>query len=173
MDFESMPHNNHSAYSSRREMVLDHMFMGELLRYLWRTRDCNIEVLRSQVDNAGYDVVLECGGIVRHVQFKSSHRESKTREVGINIALAAKPSGCVIWIMFDQKTVELGPYLWFGGESGKPLPPLGGRVGKHSKGNSEGYKAERPNMRQVRKSQFKVLQTIEDVAVTLFGKQTA
>ena len=48
MDTESLPHNNHSAHSSRREMVLDHMFMGELLRYLWRTRECNIEVLRSQ-----------------------------------------------------------------------------------------------------------------------------
>lgn len=172
MDTGSMPQNNHSAHSSRREMVLDHMFMGELLRYLWRTRDCNIEVLRSQVDNAGYDVVLDCNGIVRHVQFKSSHRESKTREVGINIALAAKPSGCVIWIMFDQQTVELGPYLWFGGEPGQPLPPLGDRIGKHSKGNSEGRKAERPNLREVRKSKFKVLQTMEDIAIALFGKQT-
>jgi hypothetical protein len=38
--------------------------MGELLRYLWRTRDCVMEVLPSQVDNAGYDVVLDCNGIV-------------------------------------------------------------------------------------------------------------
>ena len=170
---ELAPLNSHSADSGRREMLLEHLFIGDLLRYLWRTRDCNVEVLRSQVDNAGYDVVLECGGIIRHVQFKSSHREAKTREVGINIALAAKPSGCVIWIMFDQMTVELGPYLWFGCEPGKPLPPLGDRIGKHSKGNSEGYKAERPNMRQIRWSQFEVLQTMEDVAGALFGKQTA
>jgi hypothetical protein len=172
MDTGSVPQNNHSTQSSRREMVLDHAFMGELLRYLWRTLDCNIEVLRSQVDNAGYDVVLDCNGICRHVQFKSSHRESKTREVGINMALAAKPSGCVIWIMFDQHTMDLGPYLWFGGKPGRPLPSLGGRVIKHTKGNRDGYKAERPNMREVRKSQFKVLQTMEDVAVALFGKQT-
>lgn len=69
--------------------------------------------------------------------------------------------------------MDLGPYLWFGGEPGQPLPQLGDRVSKHTKANRDGYKAERPNMREVRKSQFKVLQTMEDVAVALFGKQPA
>lgn len=170
MATELATHNSHTAHSSRREMVLEHMFVGELLRHLWCTRDGNVEVLRSQVDNAGYDVVLECNGVFRHVQLKSSHRKSKTQEVGINMTLATKPSGCVIWIMFDQETMELGPYLWFGGEPGKPLPALGERVGKHSKGNRDGHKAERPNMREVRKSQFKALQTMEVVAKTLFGE---
>lgn len=108
---------NHTAQSSRREKVLDHLFIGDLLHYLWRTRDCNVEVLRSEVDNGGYDVVLECGRIIRHVQFKSSHKESTTRQIDVNLALSLKPSGCVIWIIFDQMTVELGPYLWFGGEA--------------------------------------------------------
>lgn len=117
--------------------------------------------------------MLDCNGIVRHVQFKSSHRESKTREVDINVALASKPSGCVIWIMFDQSTMDLGPYLWFGGEPGQPLPQLGDRVGKHTKANRDGHKAERPNMREIRRSQFKVLQTMEDVAVALFGKESS
>ena len=163
--------NNHTVQSSRREKVLDHLFIGDLLRYLWRTRDCNVEVLRSEVDNGGYDVVLECGGIIRHVQFKSSHRESTTRQIDVNVALSLKPSGCVIWIIFDQMTVELGPYLWFGGEPGKPLPALGERVGKHSKGDGNGHKAQRPHMREVRRSQFKILKTMEDVAAALFGKQ--
>ncbi len=60
--------------------------------------------------------------------FVCSAKTTRTREVGINIALAATPSGCVIWIMFDQNTVELGPFLWFGGEPGKPLPPLATRL---------------------------------------------
>jgi hypothetical protein len=58
--------------------------------------------------------------------------------------LSARPSGCVIWIIFDQMTVELGPHLWFGGEPGKPLPALGERVGKHSKGDGNGHKAQGP-----------------------------
>ncbi len=173
MQLGSSPKNSHSLHSSRREKVLDHLFIGDLLRYLWRTRDCNVEVLRSEVDNGGYDVVLECSGIIRHVQFKSSHRELTTRQIDINVALSLKPSGCVIWIIFDQLTVELGPYLWFGGEPGMPLPPIGERVGRHSKGNGNGYKAQRPHMREIRRSQFKVLKTMEDVAMALFGKQIA
>jgi hypothetical protein len=43
----------------------------------------------------------------------------------------------------------LGPFLWFGGELGKPLPPLGDKVSRHSKGNKDGYKAEWLNIREV------------------------
>jgi hypothetical protein len=64
----------------------------------------------------------------------------------------------------------LGPFLWFGGEPGKPLPPLGDKIGRPSKGNKDGYKAERLNMREVRKSQFTVLHTMEEVAIALFGR---
>lgn len=170
MDTDLVTHNSHSAHSSSREMVLDFAFVSALLRHLWCSRGANVEVLRSQVDNAGYDVVFECDGVLRHVQLKSSHRESKTREVGINIALAAKSSGCVIWTLFDQTTLELGPYLWLGGEPGKPLPPLGDRIARHSKGNREGFKAERPNLRLIRRNEFDVLNSIEDVAVALFGR---
>jgi hypothetical protein len=48
--------------------------------------------------------------------------EAKTARVGINAALQSKPSGCVIWLRFDPVTLALGPFLWFGGEPGKPLP---------------------------------------------------
>ena len=52
-----------------------------------------------------------------------------------------------------------------------PRPRVrGDKIGRHSKGNKDGYKAERLNMREVRKSQFRVLQTMEDVAVALFGR---
>lgn len=173
MDIELVPYNNHTAHSSSREMVLDFTFTSALLRHLWCSRGGNVEVLRSQVDSAGYDVVFDCDGILRHVQLKSSHRESKTSEVGINIALAAKPSGCVIWTLFDQTTLELGPYLWLGGEPGRPLPSLGDRIARHSKGNREGFKAERPNLRLVRKREFKVLQSIDEVATALFGRRPA
>ena len=95
--------------------------------------------------------MLEVNGILRHIQLKASHKTAKTREVGINVALARKPSGCVVWMQFDPENMELGPFLWFGGEPGTPLPDLGDRVGKHSKGDSTGSKAERPNIRLLRR----------------------
>lgn len=150
-------------------MVLEHLFVGDLLRCLWRRGDRDIEVLRAEVDKGGYDVVLEANGILRHIQLKASHKTARTREVGINIALARKRSGCVIWMLFDPEKMELGPFLWFGGEPGAPLPDLGDRIGKHSKADSKGTKAKRPNIRQLRRSRFETLSSMDSVVSALFG----
>src|SRR5215208_6714785 len=80
-----------------------------------------------------------------------------------------EPSGCVIWMMFDEDTLELGPFLWLGGPPGEPLPELDGKVGRHTKGDRNGVKAERPNTRVVSRSWFRRLATIEEVAAALFG----
>ncbi len=159
----------HYLESALREKVIEHLFVGDLLRCLWRQGSRDIEILRAEVDRAGYDIVLESNGVLRHVQLKASYRRAKTSKVGININLAQKPSGCVIWIWFDPDTIELGPFLWFGGQPGEPLPPLGDRVGKHTKGDRTGLKAARPNIRLLRKGQFLALSTMDDVAQTLFG----
>ena len=160
----------HFLESGLREKVIEHLFVGDLLRCLWRQGSRDIEVLRAEVDRAGYDIVLESNGILRHVQFKASFRSAKTSRVGININLAQKPSGCVIWIWFDPESMELGPFLWFGGKPGEPLPPLGDRVGKHSKGDRTGLKAERPNIRLISKGQFSSISTMGEVAQELFGQ---
>jgi hypothetical protein len=161
---------DHSTNSSLREKLLEHIFIGDLLRSLWRQGITDIEVLRAEVDRGGYDLVLEANAcVLRHVQLKSSFRGATTDEVGINVNLATKPSGCVLWIEFDRATLELGPFLWFGGAPGSPLPPLGSKVGKHSKGNSLGQKKARPAIRIVSRKRFTVFSTIEEVATALFG----
>ena len=65
--------------------------------------------------------------------------------------------------------MDLDPFLWSGGEPGERLPPLGDRVGKHTKGDRTGLKAERPNIRVLRKGQFSALATMDDIAEALFG----
>ena len=120
-------------------------------------------------DRGCFDLVLEANGVMRHVQLKSSHRTAKTSRVTINVALARKPSGCVVWIRFDPVSMELGPFLWFGGAPGAPLPPLGDRVGKHTKGDRNGVKAERPNIRILNRGEFEVLPSMDAVVLKLFG----
>jgi hypothetical protein len=170
MNADSKPENQ-ALYrdSSLREKVIEHVFVGELLRVLWRRGCYDVEVLRAEVDRGGYDLVLECNGVLRHVQFKSSHWASKVAAVSAHLRLADKPSGCIIWVLFDQATMELGPYLWFGGLPSAQLPWLGDKVARHSKGDSLGRKAERPNHRVVRRSRFTILQSIDAVAMMLFG----
>src|SRR5690348_14610471 len=115
----------HYMASSLKEKIIDHLFVGGLLRVLWRAGRRRVEVLRAEVDCAGYDLMVETDGIARHIQLKSSYRGAKTAVVPINMSLAQKPSGCVLWVQFDPKTLDLGPFHWFGGAPGEPLPPLG------------------------------------------------
>lgn len=154
---------SHFLQSSLREKLLEHVFIGELLQCLWRQGRRDIEVLRAEIDYLGYDLVLECNGVLRYVQLKSSHRDATTRDVNVNLSLAKKRGACVIWIRFDADTMELGPYLWLGGKAGQDLPPLGDRVARHTKADKSGVKAERPNLRVVGRGSFKPLETIESV----------
>jgi hypothetical protein len=159
----------HSIHSSGREKVLEHIFLGDLLRALWRMGVHDVQVLRPEVDRNGYEFMLGHEKIRRSVQLKSTYRGGKAKEVTLNRNLENEPSGCVIWMMFDKDTLELGPFLWLGGPPGEPLPELDGKVGRHTKGDRNGVKAERPNTRVVSRSWFRRLATIEEVAAALFG----
>jgi hypothetical protein len=64
----------HSEHSSYREKLLEHLFVGDVLRELWLCGVTTAEFLRPEVDAGGYDLVITCNGFVRHIQLKSSHR---------------------------------------------------------------------------------------------------
>lgn len=159
-----------SLQSSYRERLIEHLFVGEVLRALWLSGVPQVEVLKSEVDAAGYDVVMECESVVRYLQLKSGRRDGKRPDVGVSLKLAKKPSGCVIWVLFDPDTLELGPFLWFGGAPGAPLPDVSGfKIGKHTKADSTGRKAERPNIRLIPKTRFEALSSIAAIVDRLFG----
>ena len=160
----------HSEHSSFREKLIEHLLIGELLKLSWKNGDCSLEISRPEVDRAGYDLVAETGRCLRHVQLKGSKKGAKTAKQKVHVALAGKPSGCVVWVYIDDDSLRLGPFLFFGGEPGKPLPNLTSySVSKHTKGNAQGMKAERPNLRDVPKGRFETLDTMEKLWARLFG----
>jgi len=66
--------------------------------------------------------------------------------------------------------LEVKSYRWFGAGPGEPLPDIREfKVAKHSKGNAEGTKLERPNHRIVSRGQFEPLNTLDAVLARLFG----
>ncbi|MBV1868416.1 MAG: hypothetical protein KUG69_11005 [Marinosulfonomonas sp.] len=158
----------HSEASSLREQYIEYGFLADLCREMWR-RDQAVDVLHCHTDRSGYDVVLEADGIQRHVQLKSSFEGAKTSRQKINVRLSGKPSGCIIWIRFDPLTLKQTSYLWFGDAPGEPLPGIGNRIAKHSKGDREGTKAERPDIRVVNRGQFSRIETISALTDLLFG----
>jgi hypothetical protein len=163
-----------SLHSSRREKLVEHLFVGEVLRTLWCRGDHEVDVLRAETDAVGYDVVIEVGSVARRIQLKSSARCAKTSRQKVHLALGKKRfSGCVLWVKFDPSNMKLGPFLWFGGGPGSPLPDITDEksfpVAKHAKGNAKGVKAERKNIRVVSCRHFTKLETIDEVVEKLFG----
>jgi hypothetical protein len=165
-----MDTRRHSAKSSYREKLLEHLFVGDLLRHLWTKGIEDAEILSPEVDDGGYDLVIECNSVIRHIQLKSSFAGSKTSTQNLHLRLSEKPSGCVVWLMFDPETLKLGPFLWYGNLPGKPLPDISRLpVARHTKADTSGYKAERPNIRVITKRLFEHLETIDLLAERLFG----
>src|SRR5215213_4916865 len=92
-----------TLHSSYREILIEHLFVGEIMRRLWLRGIAQFEVLKPQVDDSGYDLVLEANGVVRHVQLKSSFDAASTAQVKASLKLARKPSACVVWVRFNPK----------------------------------------------------------------------
>lgn len=128
-----------------------------------------MEIAKPEVDNQGYDLIAEQNGVIRHIQLKAAHLDAKAAKQKVHIALSSKPSGCVVWVYFDEETLELGPFLFFGGSAGLPLPSIEGfKVAKHTKANAEGIKAERPEIREITKAHFKRYSTVREIYDLLF-----
>ncbi len=153
-----------------RERLLEHLLIGDLLKYSWLHAQASLEVSQPAIDRSGHDVVLEANGVTRHVQLKTSSHSAKTRSQKVHVGLATKPSGCVIWTRFDRESMQLGPFKFFGGAPGAPLPSLADfPVAKHTKGNAEGVKKERANLRVVSISKFTEVADIQELYMALFG----
>jgi hypothetical protein len=124
---ESSPHDVTSPHrSSSREKVLAYRFLAERTAELYR-RDLAFNVLRSDVDTLGDDLVIEADGIVRHIQLKATYRGGKSTRVTTNFRLATRPSGCLVWMIYNPVTLGITTFRWFGGRPGAPLPDLARR----------------------------------------------
>jgi hypothetical protein len=152
-------------------MLIEHLFVGEMMRRLWLRGIAQFEVLKPEVNDGGYDLVVEANGIARHIQLKSSFKGARTGQVKVSLNLAHKPSACVIWILFDSGSMELGPFLWFGGRPGEAMPAIDDfKKAKHTRANADGVKKERPNQRSIPRAQFERIEEFDKLVSRMFGE---
>src|SRR5271156_2566901 len=172
MDIGTGEETSHFLHSTLRERIVEHVFVGDALRRLWQHGVTDVEVLRSEFDAGGYDLVMSHGKIVRHIQFKTSMADSKAASIKVSLKLMDKPSGCIIWIIVTPE-LKLDSYRWLGGPPGDPLPDIRNmRVAKHTKANAKGKKAERPDQRIIPRNRFDALGSLDEVLERLFGPVT-
>jgi len=164
-----MAERAHFENSTLREHIVEHVFVGDALRALWRRGALDVEVLRSEFDAHGYDLVMARGAVVRHIQFKTG-KTKKPGGVSLSLALAAKPSGCVVWVRVSDD-LDMGPYFFFGDAPGEPLPPIEHYPAPlRATHNKDGVRPERVNHRSVPGSEFRQLDSLDDVLDALFGE---
>lgn len=146
--------------------MVEHLFVGELLRLFW-VQNADVQVLRPEVDAAGYDVVLTKGRVTRHVQIKAS--TGKRKDFPINISLAAQPSGCIVWLLVDE-ALQFKKFHWYGDRPGRRLPDIQSfPVARRTTPRRDGERPERPLIRSVPSAEFTELPSIEALAAKLFG----
>lgn len=158
-----------STYSSTRESILEHRFLAEVASCLWHRGEFDFAVSHSEVDNSGYDVIVEARGITRHIQLKATRHGGSTRDFPVQRRLEDKPSGCVVLLIHDTRSLAVTGYGWFGGAPGHGMPTLGDKPARHSKGNGVGYKAERPALRTLARSRFEAVADVDALVDRLFG----
>lgn len=161
--------NRDSTHSLLRERIIEHGFVGDVLRHLWRRGVTDVEVLRSEFDSHGYDLVMARGRMVRHLQLKTG-TSAKPANVSVSLALGTKPSGCVLWIHVNDN-LDMGPFFWFGGAPGHALPSIETfKTARRATHNKSGVRPERINHRLIPPNRFKRLENLDDVLVELFGQ---
>lgn len=162
--------NKNSVHSHLRERIVEHLFLGSMLRELWSRDILDIEVLRSEFDAHGYDVVLARGQLVRHVQLRTRGHKNRPGKVSVCEALGLKPSGCVIVISINDK-LDLGPFYWFGGDELGPLPEITKYpLRKSLKRTGNGERPNRKRHRDVPGSKFVKVENLDGIIEKLLGK---
>jgi hypothetical protein len=157
----------HYENSSLREIIVEHQFVGAALKCLWSAGIVDAEILRSEFDGFGYDLVLTKGDVVRHIQLKSG---LDLKPVGISRLLSEKPSGCVVFIQISNG-LDMGPFFWFGSSAKCQLPEISSlSATKRTTPNSQGEKPKRTKHHDVPANRFTRFETMEELLETLLDQ---
>ena len=161
-----------TRYSSFIENMIEHAFISEIMQEAWIRNENTIEVLRSEVDDSGYDIVLSYGNITRFIQLKTSEQDGKTSKQKLNLSLSKRENGCIVWIVrsIDTSTMRFKfRYRFFGSRIGGEFPDVSSyNISRHSKADSKGEKKERGNFRDVPKGEFAEIENISELFSWLF-----
>src|SRR5262249_43324538 len=103
-----MPKPSFIAENSRFfENLLEHRFISDLGRHLVLQEPPRLlNVMRSEVDAFGFDLTLSVEGKTRPVQMKTRSGKASAKPYAISDALWNIPEACVIWLRYNQVTIE-------------------------------------------------------------------
>jgi len=154
--------------SAAREHVARVLFVAELTKELWRRHRFDVDVFVPGPDEA-YDLLVTCRHVCRHVRLVVGMRASPT-QVPVRSDIATFGSGCLVWAAMDQ-SLSLGPYYWFGGAPGHPIPQVD-KFPTAQRGISRGYRSRRVETFSLPPSALDKVESIGDILDRLLGFDT-
>jgi hypothetical protein len=158
--------------SSYVENVLSHALVAGLSGLLWR-RDPGLplQIFNSEVDNAGFDIVLALSSQLRYVQLKQAHSKKLPPHVSVRVPFAKVPGACVVLMSHSLEDLSLTGFRFYGGRMPlDPMPAIDAFAASKAPGRrtADGARKVRENYRNVRVSQFLGPLSWEQLFDTLF-----
>lgn len=102
------------------ENLLEHRFLFDLCRTLvLRDPPCLANVMRSEVDAFGIDLVIAVDRRTVHIQMKTRSGTPEPTAYSVAGSLWDLPNAVVAWMLYDSATLEPISYYVLGA----PLPP--------------------------------------------------
>ena len=151
-----MPDPNFIYQNSRFfENLLEHRFLFDLRRHLvLNSTPRLVNVLKSEVDAYGFDLVLSVADRSLHVQMKTRSGSPPPNAYELSEALWVLPNACAIWMLYDPSKLEPTSYYLIG----LPMPSM------------ESFRqAERAGFRKVKMQQANHPRlSLENLAALLF-----
>lgn len=139
------------------EKLIEHRFIADIMMLGWFHHNKEVRILHCEIDNTGFDILINCGGIDRYIQLKTSDYSSKRSYQKFNTTLLQKQNPCIIWITYyfnpEKRDLDLR-YLFWGKEIGQRTPGITQfGIGK-TKTNSQGIKKELAHIRNIPRGHF-------------------
>lgn len=111
--------------SSYIENLMRHRFVYDVSRFLLlRSEPEQVTVLRSEVDDAGIDLVMTLGTVTRQIQMKTLSKATTPNAYSVAESLSGIIGGCVVWICYDRATLKPTHYHLMGGRGNAPMRDL-------------------------------------------------
>lgn len=143
--------------SSYVENVLIHRLVSGLASELWR-RDPSVplHIFNSEVDDAGFDLVLACRDKLRYIQVKQVHSRGSASRFSVRLNFTRLPGSCVVVVVHSESDLSIEHYLFFGGAANEAMPSVESEKASVSpvKRGEDGKKKVRLHYRDIPRKKF-------------------
>jgi len=157
--------------SSYVESILRHSLIAELGSELWRRNpSTTLQVFNSDVDDAGFDLVLKVRSAIRYVQLKQSHDGKMPPHCSVRLSFSELAGSCIILMSYSMQNISISSYSFLGEPPELPMKPVADHNESKSpvKKNKDGKKKIRKHYRDVPIGLFKKRLPISDLVECLF-----